>query len=171
MCERLDAFSPETFQKLGVLNQPSGPISQKIRMILWTNLEYFALFSFKLSMKSLLNFFSACVYVSSVTTQWFLCSYQPFCFLLTGLGPPADQTKVIKEFRYLSQKLFVSVSVFAGLGIILGIVCLSFNIYNSSIRSVSCVQKKSTCLKHYNYWLNITFSYDFNFAIQQQICA
>lgn len=55
---------------------------------------------------------------------------------LTGLGPPADQTKVIEEFRYLSQKLFVSVSVFAGLGILLGIVCLSFNIYNSSIRLV-----------------------------------
>uniref|UniRef100_A0A672M979 Gamma-aminobutyric acid type B receptor subunit 1 n=1 Tax=Sinocyclocheilus grahami TaxID=75366 RepID=A0A672M979_SINGR len=53
-----------------------------------------------------------------------------------GLGPPADQTKVIEEFRYLSQKLFVSVSVFAGLGILLGIVCLSFNIYNSSIRYI-----------------------------------
>ncbi|XP_051718303.1 gamma-aminobutyric acid type B receptor subunit 1 isoform X2 [Ctenopharyngodon idella] len=53
-----------------------------------------------------------------------------------GLGPPADQTKVIKEFRYLSQKLFVSVSVFAGLGILLGIVCLSFNIYNSSVRYI-----------------------------------
>uniref|UniRef100_A0A9J8D876 Gamma-aminobutyric acid (GABA) B receptor, 1a n=1 Tax=Cyprinus carpio carpio TaxID=630221 RepID=A0A9J8D876_CYPCA len=53
-----------------------------------------------------------------------------------GLGPPADQTKVIEEFRYLSQKLFVSVSVFAGLGILLGIVCLSFNIYNSSVRYI-----------------------------------
>ncbi|XP_077064095.1 gamma-aminobutyric acid type B receptor subunit 1 isoform X2 [Siphateles boraxobius] len=53
-----------------------------------------------------------------------------------GLGPPADQTKVIKEFRYLSQKLFVSVSVFAGLGIVLGLVCLSFNIYNSSVRYI-----------------------------------
>lgn len=54
------------------------------------------------------------------------------CFL--GSGPPADQTVVIEEFRYLSQKLFVSVSVFAGLGILLGIVCLSFNIYNSNVR-------------------------------------
>uniref|UniRef100_A0A671MAR4 Gamma-aminobutyric acid type B receptor subunit 1-like n=1 Tax=Sinocyclocheilus anshuiensis TaxID=1608454 RepID=A0A671MAR4_9TELE len=53
-----------------------------------------------------------------------------------GLGPPADQTRVIEEFRYLSQKLFVSMSVFAGLGILLGIVCLSFNIYNSSIRYI-----------------------------------
>lgn len=41
---------------------------------------------------------------------------------------------VIEEFRYLSQKLFVSVSVFAGLGILLGIVCLTFNIYNSNVR-------------------------------------
>ncbi len=51
-----------------------------------------------------------------------------------GSGPPADQTMVIEEFRYLSQKLFVSVSVFAGLGILLGIICLTFNIYNSNVR-------------------------------------
>lgn len=56
--------------------------------------------------------------------------------LSTGASPPADQTMVIEEFRYLSQKLFVSVSVFAGMGILLGIVCLSFNIYNSSVRWV-----------------------------------
>ncbi|KAM6899495.1 gamma-aminobutyric acid type B receptor subunit 1 isoform 1-T1 [Xenentodon cancila] len=53
-----------------------------------------------------------------------------------GPGPPADQTVVIEEFRYLSQKLFVSMSVFAGLGILLGIVCLSFNIYNSNVRYI-----------------------------------
>ncbi|XP_026156220.1 gamma-aminobutyric acid type B receptor subunit 1 [Mastacembelus armatus] len=53
-----------------------------------------------------------------------------------GLGPPADQTVVIEEFRYLSQKLFVSVSVFSGLGILLGIVCLTFNIYNSNVRYI-----------------------------------
>ncbi|XP_076013288.1 gamma-aminobutyric acid type B receptor subunit 1 [Genypterus blacodes] len=53
-----------------------------------------------------------------------------------GSGPPADQTMVIEEFRYLSQKLFVSVSVFAGLGILLGIVCLTFNIYNSNVRYI-----------------------------------
>ncbi|XP_064876242.1 gamma-aminobutyric acid type B receptor subunit 1-like [Oncorhynchus nerka] len=51
-------------------------------------------------------------------------------------GPPADQTVVIEEFRFLSQKLFVSVSVFAGLGILLGIVCLTFNIYNSNVRYI-----------------------------------
>ena len=51
-----------------------------------------------------------------------------------GPGPPADQTVVIEEFRYLSQNIFVSVSVFAGLGILLGIVCLTFNIYNSNVR-------------------------------------
>ncbi|GAA6092889.1 gamma-aminobutyric acid type B receptor subunit 1, partial [Tachysurus ichikawai] len=51
-------------------------------------------------------------------------------------GPPADQTVVIRKFRFLSQKLFVSVSVFAGLGILLGIVCLTFNIYNSNVRCV-----------------------------------
>uniref|UniRef100_A0AAQ5ZCA3 G-protein coupled receptors family 3 profile domain-containing protein n=1 Tax=Amphiprion ocellaris TaxID=80972 RepID=A0AAQ5ZCA3_AMPOC len=51
-------------------------------------------------------------------------------------GPPADQTVVIEEFRYLSQKLFVSVSVFAGLGILLGIVCLTFNIYNRNVRYI-----------------------------------
>ncbi|XP_069576779.1 gamma-aminobutyric acid type B receptor subunit 1 isoform X2 [Brachyistius frenatus] len=53
-----------------------------------------------------------------------------------GSEPPADQTVVIEEFRYLSQKLFVSVSVFAGLGILLGIVCLTFNIYNSNVRYI-----------------------------------
>ncbi|KAM9434539.1 gamma-aminobutyric acid type B receptor subunit 1 isoform 2-T2 [Clarias gariepinus] len=53
-----------------------------------------------------------------------------------GPGPPADQTVVIRKFRFLSQKLFVSVSVFAGLGILLGIVCLTFNIYNSSVRYI-----------------------------------
>ncbi|KAI3358377.1 hypothetical protein L3Q82_014691 [Scortum barcoo] len=53
-----------------------------------------------------------------------------------GSGPPADQTMVIEEFRYLSQKLFVSVSVFAGLGILLGIICLTFNIYNSNVRYI-----------------------------------
>ncbi|KAK1804900.1 hypothetical protein P4O66_019269 [Electrophorus voltai] len=51
-------------------------------------------------------------------------------------GPPADQTVVIEEFRFLSQKLFISVSVFAGLGILLGIVCLTFNIYNSNVRYI-----------------------------------
>ncbi|XP_061616276.1 gamma-aminobutyric acid type B receptor subunit 1 isoform X1 [Phyllopteryx taeniolatus] len=53
-----------------------------------------------------------------------------------GSGPPADQTMVIEEFRYLSQKLFVSMSVFSGLGIVLGIICLTFNIYNSSVRYI-----------------------------------
>ncbi|XP_023250641.1 gamma-aminobutyric acid type B receptor subunit 1-like isoform X1 [Seriola lalandi dorsalis] len=53
-----------------------------------------------------------------------------------GSGPPADQTVVIEEFRYLSQKLFVTVSVFAGLGILLGIICLTFNIYNSNVRYI-----------------------------------
>ncbi|XP_023658348.1 gamma-aminobutyric acid type B receptor subunit 1 isoform X3 [Paramormyrops kingsleyae] len=53
-----------------------------------------------------------------------------------GPGPPADQTVVIEEFRFLSQKLFASVSVFAGLGILLGIVCLTFNIYNSKVRYI-----------------------------------
>lgn len=60
--------------------------------------------------------------------------------LSSGPGPPADQTVVIQKFRFLSQKLFVSVSVFAGLGILLGIVCLTFNIYNSNVRcAYQCV--------------------------------
>uniref|UniRef100_A0A8C6UB80 Gamma-aminobutyric acid (GABA) B receptor, 1b n=1 Tax=Neogobius melanostomus TaxID=47308 RepID=A0A8C6UB80_9GOBI len=50
--------------------------------------------------------------------------------------PVADQTVVIEQYRYLSQKLFVSVSVFACLGILLGIVCLTFNIYNSNVRYI-----------------------------------
>uniref|UniRef100_UPI00398EAA45 gamma-aminobutyric acid type B receptor subunit 1 n=1 Tax=Pristiophorus japonicus TaxID=55135 RepID=UPI00398EAA45 len=53
-----------------------------------------------------------------------------------GGVPPADHTKVIPTFRYLSQKLFVSVSVLAGLGILLGIICLTFNIYNSNVRYI-----------------------------------
>ncbi|XP_064408032.1 gamma-aminobutyric acid type B receptor subunit 1 [Latimeria chalumnae] len=51
-------------------------------------------------------------------------------------SPPADSTKVIPTFRYLSQKLFVSVSVLAGLGIVLGIISLTFNIYNSHVRYI-----------------------------------
>lgn len=68
---------------------------------------------------------------------------------LLGSGPPADQTVVIEEFRYLSQKLFVSVSVFAGLGILLGIVCLTFNIYNSNVR-----YKNSTLLSLCTNYIN-----------------
>lgn len=57
-------------------------------------------------------------------------------FLRSGAGPPADRTVVIEEYRFLSQKLFAAVSVFAGLGILLGIVCLTFNIYNGNVRWV-----------------------------------
>lgn len=57
-----------------------------------------------------------------------------FLSLCSGAGPPADRTVVIDEYRYLSQKLFAAVSVFAGLGILLGIVCLTFNIYNGNVR-------------------------------------
>ncbi|XP_043940283.1 gamma-aminobutyric acid type B receptor subunit 1-like [Protopterus annectens] len=53
-----------------------------------------------------------------------------------GDSPPADHTKVIPKSRLLSQKLFVSMSVLAGLGILLGIICLTFNIYNSHIRYI-----------------------------------
>ncbi|XP_056142362.1 gamma-aminobutyric acid type B receptor subunit 1 isoform X1 [Lampris incognitus] len=53
-----------------------------------------------------------------------------------GAGPPADRTVVIEEFRFLSQKLFAAVSVFAGLGILLGIICLTFNIYNGNVRYI-----------------------------------
>lgn len=53
-----------------------------------------------------------------------------------GGVPPADHTKVIPTFRYLSQKLFVSVSILAGLGIVLGISCLTFNVYNSNVRYI-----------------------------------
>uniref|UniRef100_A0A672G0G1 Gamma-aminobutyric acid type B receptor subunit 1 n=1 Tax=Salarias fasciatus TaxID=181472 RepID=A0A672G0G1_SALFA len=53
-----------------------------------------------------------------------------------GAGPPADRTVVIEEFRFLSQKLFAAVSVFAGLGILLGAACLSFNIYNGNVRYI-----------------------------------
>ncbi|XP_043533806.1 uncharacterized protein gabbr1b [Chiloscyllium plagiosum] len=58
------------------------------------------------------------------------------CLAFAGGTPPADHTKVIPTFRYLSQKLFVSVSVLAGLGILLGIICLTFNIYNSNVRYI-----------------------------------
>lgn len=54
--------------------------------------------------------------------------------LPVGGSPPADQTLVIKTFRFLSQKLFISVSVLSSLGIVLAVVCLSFNIYNSHVR-------------------------------------
>ncbi|XP_054636668.1 gamma-aminobutyric acid type B receptor subunit 1 isoform X1 [Dunckerocampus dactyliophorus] len=53
-----------------------------------------------------------------------------------GAGPPADRTVVKEEYRFLSQKLFAAVSVFAGLGILLGIVCLTFNIYNGNVRYI-----------------------------------
>uniref|UniRef100_A0A8C5A1S9 Gamma-aminobutyric acid (GABA) B receptor, 1a n=1 Tax=Gadus morhua TaxID=8049 RepID=A0A8C5A1S9_GADMO len=38
--------------------------------------------------------------------------------------------------RFLSQKLFSVVAVFAGLGILLGFLCLSFNIYNGAVRYI-----------------------------------
>ncbi|XP_038550911.1 gamma-aminobutyric acid type B receptor subunit 1-like [Micropterus salmoides] len=53
-----------------------------------------------------------------------------------GAEPPADRTVVIEEYRFLSRKLFAAVSVFAGLGILLGIVCLTFNIYNGNVRYI-----------------------------------
>ncbi|XP_053288987.1 LOW QUALITY PROTEIN: gamma-aminobutyric acid type B receptor subunit 1 [Pleuronectes platessa] len=53
-----------------------------------------------------------------------------------GEGPPADRTVVIEEYQFLSQKLFAAVSVFAGLGILFGIVCLTFNIYNGNVRYI-----------------------------------
>ncbi|NXM06091.1 GABR1 protein, partial [Tyrannus savana] len=53
-----------------------------------------------------------------------------------GGSPPADYTKVITTFRFLSQKLFISVSVLASLGIVLAIVCLAFNIYNGHVRYI-----------------------------------
>ncbi|XP_061918716.1 gamma-aminobutyric acid type B receptor subunit 1 isoform X1 [Entelurus aequoreus] len=53
-----------------------------------------------------------------------------------GAGPPADRTVVKEQYRFLSQKLFAAVSVFAGLGILLGIVCLTFNIYNGNVRYI-----------------------------------
>ncbi|XP_030877627.1 gamma-aminobutyric acid type B receptor subunit 1 [Leptonychotes weddellii] len=53
-----------------------------------------------------------------------------------GGAPPADQTLVIKTFRFMSQKLFISVSVLSSLGIVLAVVCLSFNIYNSHVRYI-----------------------------------
>ncbi|KAL6109689.1 gabbr1 [Pungitius sinensis] len=53
-----------------------------------------------------------------------------------GAGPPADRTVVIEVYRFLSQKLFAAVSVFAGLGILFGIVCLTFNIYNGNVRYI-----------------------------------
>ncbi|OWK49867.1 Gamma-aminobutyric acid type B receptor subunit 1 [Lonchura striata] len=51
-----------------------------------------------------------------------------------GGSPPADYTKVITTFRFLSQKLFISVAVLASLGIVLAVVCLAFNIYNGHAR-------------------------------------
>uniref|UniRef100_A0A8D0HHD2 Gamma-aminobutyric acid type B receptor subunit 1 n=1 Tax=Sphenodon punctatus TaxID=8508 RepID=A0A8D0HHD2_SPHPU len=53
-----------------------------------------------------------------------------------GGSPPADYTKVIPTFRFLSQKLFISVSVLSSLGILLAIICLAFNIYNGHVRCV-----------------------------------
>uniref|UniRef100_A0A8D0FMW4 Gamma-aminobutyric acid type B receptor subunit 1 n=1 Tax=Strix occidentalis caurina TaxID=311401 RepID=A0A8D0FMW4_STROC len=53
-----------------------------------------------------------------------------------GGAPPADYTKVITTFRFLSQKLFISVSVLASLGILLAIICLAFNIYNGRVRYI-----------------------------------
>lgn len=64
-----------------------------------------------------------------------LCSgFMVFYCPHSGAGPPADRTVVIEEYRFLSQKLFAAVSVFAGLGILLGILCLTFNIYNGNVR-------------------------------------
>lgn len=61
-------------------------------------------------------------------------SLSPHSPCAIGGSPPADQTLVIKTFRFLSQKLFISVSVLSSLGIVLAVVCLSFNIYNAHVR-------------------------------------
>uniref|UniRef100_A0A8D2LK01 Gamma-aminobutyric acid type B receptor subunit 1 n=1 Tax=Varanus komodoensis TaxID=61221 RepID=A0A8D2LK01_VARKO len=53
-----------------------------------------------------------------------------------GGVPPADYTKVIITFRYLSQKLFISVSVLSSVGILLAIICLAFNMYNGHVRYI-----------------------------------
>ncbi|XP_053823914.1 gamma-aminobutyric acid type B receptor subunit 1 [Vidua chalybeata] len=53
-----------------------------------------------------------------------------------GGAPPSDYTKVIITFRFLSQKLFISVAVLASLGIVLAVVCLAFNIYNGHVRYI-----------------------------------
>ncbi|XP_078721635.1 gamma-aminobutyric acid type B receptor subunit 1-like isoform X7 [Lampetra fluviatilis] len=53
-----------------------------------------------------------------------------------GGSPPPDRTKVVEQFRYLSQGLYISVCVLATVGIILGLLCLSFNVYNRQIRYV-----------------------------------
>ncbi len=124
-------------------------------MTLWTMLEYFA-FALRTVDESISDSFlhlvsRRCDLYALIC--WSVLSALQFLsvslIFLTGFSfdrprPSGRPTKVIEEFRYLSQKLFVSVSVLAGLGILLGIVCLSFNIYNSSIRLVSCVHKKST---------------------------
>uniref|UniRef100_A0A8C5TYI0 G-protein coupled receptors family 3 profile domain-containing protein n=1 Tax=Malurus cyaneus samueli TaxID=2593467 RepID=A0A8C5TYI0_9PASS len=52
-----------------------------------------------------------------------------------GGSPPADYTKVITTFRFLSQKLFISISPLA-LGIVLALVCLAFNVYNGHVRYI-----------------------------------
>lgn len=113
--------------------------------------EFWALIS--QSSQALLLFGLKCISIVSLLSSRsaFFCSFCSglppgsqiffsFCWPISlpsaGAGPPADQTMVIQEFRFLSQKLFVSVSVFAGLGILLGIVCLTFNIYNSNVRWV-----------------------------------
>ncbi|NXB88962.1 GABR1 protein, partial [Vidua chalybeata] len=54
----------------------------------------------------------------------------------SGGAPPSDYTKVIITFRFLSQKLFISVAVLASLGIVLAVVCLAFNIYNGHVRYI-----------------------------------
>ncbi|XP_042308292.1 gamma-aminobutyric acid type B receptor subunit 1 [Sceloporus undulatus] len=53
-----------------------------------------------------------------------------------GGSPPADYTKIITTFRYLSQKLYISVSVLSSIGILLAIICLAFNIYNGHVRYI-----------------------------------
>uniref|UniRef100_UPI00358FBB37 gamma-aminobutyric acid type B receptor subunit 1 isoform X2 n=1 Tax=Myxine glutinosa TaxID=7769 RepID=UPI00358FBB37 len=53
-----------------------------------------------------------------------------------GKTPPPDRTKVQPHFRYLSQSLFVSISILAALGVTFASACLAFNTLNRHVRYI-----------------------------------
>uniref|UniRef100_A0A8C4ND84 Gamma-aminobutyric acid (GABA) B receptor, 1b n=1 Tax=Eptatretus burgeri TaxID=7764 RepID=A0A8C4ND84_EPTBU len=56
--------------------------------------------------------------------------------LWDGDSPPPDRTKVLPQFRYLSQSLFVSISILAALGVTFASACLAFNTLNRHVRYI-----------------------------------
>jgi hypothetical protein len=51
-----------------------------------------------------------------------------------GGKPPPDRTVIVHKLRVVSLGLYIAMSVLAAQGIIIGLVCLGFNLFNQHRR-------------------------------------